>query len=143
MAKVTHNDLEPFILDIQELIDMPIQVVDEMLNAKATMIVKGQKAGIARNRLYVTKKLYNSIKASKPRNGSNGSRYLIVSPRGTHHKNKNGTKVSSSEVGAIFEFGTRYIKKRPWATEGNEAFSSAAFKAAYDVYDEYLKSKNL
>lgn len=142
MAKVSYNDFEPFILDIQELIDMPEDVLDKMLEAKADQTVKSQKAYITWYRIHKTGKLRKSITAGKPRKGSN-NRYLIISPRGTHHKNKNGTKVSNSELGAIFEFGTRYIKKRPWAADGNEEAADRAYRAAYDVYDEYLKSKNL
>lgn len=140
MAKVELNGFDEFAVDLAELARMPDSVLDDMLKAEAAVVVKAHKASISNFGLVDTGKLLNSIKFGTVKKSSDG-KYIIVSPSGTYPNRK--TRVA--EVAFINEYGApgRGIPARQWMKEANEACAEEATKAAYDVYDEYLKSKNL
>lgn len=140
MAKVALNGFDEFSVDLVELAKMPDSVLDDMLKAEAAVVVKAHKASISRFNLIRTGKLLNSIRSGRVKKSTVG-KYIIISPAGTYPNRK----TRAAEVAFINEYGApgRGIPARQWLKEANEACAEEATKAAYDVYDEYLKSKNL
>ena len=49
----------------------------------------------------------------------------------------------SSEIAFIGEYGTKKVRARPFMREAVEATAEQAEQAALQVYDRWLKSKNL
>ena len=72
--------------------------------------------------------------------GKDGQRSKYVYPRGINEKGER-----NAAVAFINEFGApqRGIQARPFIQTANELSADEAVKAAEDVYDKYLKSKNL
>ena len=142
--------------------------VEDMLDAGSKVVVEAQKRKILSLGLVDTGKLMKSIKAFPKVGGTkNGwKRYVLVYPSGKHgsrnrrtvtkayKQSKHGRTytyggdvktVTNSEVGFIQEFGApkKGIKAKQWMRKANEESADAMVKAEFEVYDRWLKSKNL
>ena len=147
-----------------EIAEIPENIVDEMLDAQAKVVVAAHKSSIISKGLHKSGLLASSIKSIKKRNG--GKRYVLVYPTGDHHKYSGrektgvyarsksgrtytyggGTKTATNnDVGFVHEFGSdgRNIKASQWMKEANERSAEETTQAAFRVYDNWLKSKNL
>lgn len=156
--------IDGMILSFEQLSAMPDEVVENILDAGAVVVVSAHKASIQAEGLIDTGVLKESIKAHKKRD--NGRRYVLVYPEGPHHKynRKEVTKtyanskhgraytvggdekaVTANEVGFIQEFGApkRHIRATQWMLKANEMSAGTMAAAEYAVYDDWLKSINL
>lgn len=167
--KVTLTGLDELRLSMQEVADMPQDVIDAMITAKSEVIFNAQiaeagKLGMyktstthgnrrntsATNRLpgqkrsYSTGALARSIRPGKIKSDKNGSRVLYVTPYGARTRGKRKiSRTRNAEIGFLNEYGTKTINARRWSERANNAAIDAASKAAAAVYDRWLKSKNL
>ena len=70
-----------------------------------------------------------------------GERVIYVSPTG---KRKRGnTETRNAEILFVNEFGKKGQSARPAVHDANEASAEATTRAEFEVYDRWLKSKNL
>lgn len=140
MAKVALNGFDEFSVDFTELAKLPDSVIDDMLKAGAEVVIKAHKASIKRFNLVDTGRLLQSINASTVKKNADG-KYIILSQAGKYP----GRKTRVAEAAFINEYGApiRGLPARPWMLAANEACAEEATKAEFNVYDEYLKSKNL
>lgn len=168
MARFNAEGIEGLELSMTDFIEIPDAVVEEMLDAGAEVAVRAQKSKIQSLGLVDTWKLRDSIQAHKKAGGTkNGwKRYVLIYPTGKHgtrnrkkvtkeyKRSKHGraytvggdTKdVTNSEVGFIHEFGApqRGIPAQQWMESANESCADAVAAAEFEVYNQYLKSKNL
>lgn len=168
MAKFNATGIDGLTLSMQEFAQIPDDVVEEMLAAGAKVVTKTQKEKIKQLGLVDSGKLMASIKAFSKVGKIRGEqkRYFLVYPAGKHgtrkrrlvtkqYKNsKHGRTytfggdvkaVTSAEVGFIHEFGApkRKIKASQWMRKANEECAEATTNAEFEVYDRWLKSKNL
>ncbi|MEG1491653.1 MAG: hypothetical protein RR394_05310 [Oscillospiraceae bacterium] len=168
MASCNTGEIEGLALSYEELAAIPDNVVEEMLNAEAKIVIAAHKKSIRTLGLYKSGILEGSIEAlNKSSREENGNRrYVTVYPMGTHHKYNGiqkrkvfsrskhntihvyggGTKTASSgEVGFIHEFGApgRNIKATNWMKKANDSCAGEAVAAAMSIYDAWLKSINL
>lgn len=168
MAKFNATGIEGLMLSFEEFSEIPDEVVEEMLDAASDVVVDAHKKKIQSVGLVDTGTLRDSIKAHKKAGGAkNGwKRYVLVYPTGKHgtynrqektkayKRSKHGRTytvggdvkdVTNSEVGFIHEFGApqRGISAKQWMRDANEECADDVENAELEVYDKYLKSKNL
>ena len=168
MARFNAQGIEGLELTLQELAELPDEVVEEMLDAAAEVTVRAHKKEIRTLGLVDTGKLAGSIKAVKKAGSAKNDfkRHVLVYPAGKHgtRKRKKVTKtyknsksgrtytvggdtkdVTNSEVGFIHEFGApkRGIPAKQWMRKANEKCAPEVEAAEFAVYDRYLKSINL
>lgn len=144
MPKVTFDGIDDLMLSMKEIADIPDDVKDEMLRAKAAVVVPEMKAraeamGIRQN-IPGGGRMIDSIKAGKPKSTKTG-RAVFVYPQGT--RTRGNTKTRNAEVAFVAEYGKKKVKPRPFMKEAVEASAEQAEKASLEVYDAFLKSKNL
>lgn len=144
MPKVTFDGIDDLMLSMKEIADIPDDVKDEMLRAKAAVVVPAMKAraeamGIRQN-IPDGGRMIDSIKAGKPKSTKTG-RAVFVYPQGT--RTRGNTKTRNAEVAFVAEYGKKKVKPRPFMKEAVEASAEQAEKASLEVYDAFLKSKNL
>lgn len=166
MANYSAKGIEKLQLSMQEFSEIPESVVQKMLISGGQVVVEAQKQKLRTFGLIRSGKLLNSLKVV-PKSGTvkNGwTGYVLVYPTGTHGTYRRRTvsrkrsntgriltitgdtrKTTNSEVGFIQEFGApkRGIKPKQWMRLANDESASAMVKAEFDVYDQWLKSKDL
>lgn len=156
MAEFSFKGLDEVRLSLKEVAELPDEVVDEILNAGADALVPAQrreaeklgKVGGYRNpgqkRDYSTGTTARSIKKGRVKLAKNGGRALYVAPTGSRTRGKKKPRATrNAEIAFVNEFGTRTIHARGFLAKANEASAAAVEKAEFDVYDKWLKSKNL
>lgn len=166
MAKFNAEGIEGLCLSMQEFAEIPDDVVEAILEAGGKVVVEAQKQKISSLGLVKTGKLLKSIEAFSKvgkKNSDWNRRYVLVYPYGKHgHRNrrkiykvsKRGRKysyggdvktVTNNDVGFIHEFGApkKGIKAKQWMRKANEESAEAMVKAEFEVYDQWLQSKNL
>lgn len=165
MSGISFDGLDELMLSMQEVAELPESVQDEMLNAQADVVAEAQRAeamklsamlypsthGNTRNtsatnhlpgqvRSFSTGETARSIKKGKPKT-KNGTRVIYVTPTGSRKRGKQ--RIRNAEIAFYNEYGTRTINARRFIWMANEKSAEAATEAAFNVYDKYLKSKNL
>ena len=139
----TVSGLDEFSLSLQELAALPDTVQDDMLEAGAEVVAKAQRDKVMAYGIYdreSTQHVAESIKPGKVK-VKKGRRVIYVSPTG---KRKRGnTETRNAEILFINEFGKRGQSARPAVRDANEACAEATTQAEFQVYDKWLKSKNL
>ena len=140
MAEFGVTGLDELMLSMQEIAQIPDDVVDEILNAQADVTVEAQKAagrqmGVEDTGITLQKLKKGRVKLRK------GQRVLYITPTGSRKRGK--TRTRNAEIAFINEFGKKGQKARPFIKLGNEKSAEAATAAGFRVYDRWLKSKNL
>lgn len=138
MATIDIGDLEALCMDMKELANIPISVIDEMLNAEADIIIEAQKKSAVSMGVQDTGLSISSIGKGKPSTTIDG-RVISVYPRGT--RTRNGITTRNGEIAFINEFGKRGQPARPFIATANEQNADKAIDAAEQVYNNYLKTK--
>ncbi len=140
MAKFSTDGLAEFSLSLQELAETSNEALDEMLSAEADVIEEAQRQKARAYGVYGTGGMIASITRGKVRRLPDG-RALSVYPQGSRRRGNTTTR--EAEIGFINEFGKMNQPARPFVRDANEGAMDEAVQAAADVYDNYLKSKNL
>lgn len=143
MAEFGCTGLDGLMLSFQEIMEIPEEVQDEILNAQADVVVEAQRRKIKAYGIYDGSSpvhVANSVKKGRVKL-KKGARVLYVTPTGTRTRGK--VKTRNAEIAFVNEFGRRDQKARPAIGDANEESAEAATQAAFRVYDEWLKSKNL
>lgn len=140
MAEFSFSGLGDLMLDMQAIAELPEDVQDEMLNAQADVVVKAQQEQAKVMGVEDTGLTLHSIKKGKVKL-KKGVRVIYVTPTGTRKRGKK--RVRNAEIAFVNEFGKEKQKARPFIRTANEKSAEATTQAAADVYDRFLKSKNL
>lgn len=139
----TVNGLDEFSLSLKEAAELPNAVQDDMLEAGAAVVAKAQRDKVMAYGIYdreSTQHVADSIKPGKVKL-KKGERVIYVSPTG---KRKRGnTETRNAEILFVNEFGKKGQSARPAVHDANEASAEATTRAEFEVYDRWLKSKNL
>lgn len=140
MAQMSVNGLDILMDDLMAAADIPDDVAEEMLDAAAEIVEDAQVYTGMKMGVYDSGETLRSITRGKMKRGRDGRRSKYVYPRGTNQKGER-----NATVAFVNEFGApqRGIQARPFILTANEAAADEATAAAADVYDKYLKSKNL
>lgn len=135
------SGLDELMLSMKEIEEIPEDVVDEMLNAQADVLIEAQKAegktmGVHRTGLTLSK-----IRKTKVKRTKGGGRAIYVYPHGSRKRGEKSTR--NAEIAFVNEFGKRGQRARPFIHTANERSAEKTTKAAFVIYDRWLKSKNL
>lgn len=132
--------LNELVLDMDELAELPDDVLSEMLYAGAEIVTEAHRSKVQSIGLVETGQLRDSISSSSKIKRTKNTRSVDIYPQGTREDG-----VRNAEVGFIYEYGApgRGIAARQWMRAANEQAEDAAGEAAEAVYDNYLRSKNL
>ena len=141
MAGFHYSGVDEVMLSMEEVAQIPPEVVDEMLNAQADVVVEAQRQAGRAMGVQDTGLTLRSIKKGKVKVKKDGTRVLYVTPSGTRKRGKK--RVRNAEIAFVNEFGTRDQKARPFVRTGNESSAAQATRAAMEVYDRWLRSKDL
>lgn len=164
MARFNCSGLDEFALSLQEIAEISDDVKEDMLSAGADVAVSALKESVSKYGIVDTGELRDSIKKFL-KHSKDGEPYYLVYPYGTRKKAKvkkmgreraygsNGVKrykpvkrkMSNNDVGFVHEFGAPYrgIPARPWMSTTVEASADEIAAAEFEVYDKWLKSKDL
>lgn len=142
MASLSVNGVDELMLSLQEIADIPDEVAAAMLDAEA-QVVEEYQIGAAKTMLagpYSTGQTAMSIRRGKMKKEKNGTRTVYVTPQGVNDKGER-----NATVAFVNEYGVprRGIHARPFIATANAAAADPAVAAAEQIYDEFLKSKNL
>ncbi len=166
MALLVMDGLEECVLFMDQLANIPDDVIYEMLAAEADVVIEAQKKEINSLGLVETAKMRDSIKADNKFGKTRGkgmAQYINVYPHGVHHtysgraktkaykRSKHGRtytyggsdkKANNAEVAFIHEFGapSRNIPAKQWMRKANEKAAPKAAEAAADVLQKYQDS---
>lgn len=143
MAEFSCNGLDGLMLSLQEIAEIPENVQDEMLHAGAEVVAKAQREKVRAYGIYdgsSPKHVADSIKPGKVKL-KKGQRIIYVSPTGSRRRGKTVTR--NSEILFVNEYGRRGQKARPAVRDANDASAEATTAAQAEVYDKYLRSKDL
>ncbi len=152
MAEINFKGLDEVTLSMQEVADLPDEVIDEMLNAGADVVARAQreealklgKLGGYRNDGqtidWSTGETARSIKKGKVKI-KDGKRILYVTPTGS--RSRGNTTVRNAEIAFLNEYGTKTIHARNFLYIANEKCAAETTAAQAAVYDKFLESKNL
>ena len=140
MAEIGFSGLDELMLSMEEISQIPDEVQDAMLNAQADVVTAAQKAKARAYGVQDTGLVISSIKKGKPKR-KKGVRVIYITPSGTRRRGKQ--MVRNAEIAFINEYGTKRQRARPFVRDANEASAEATTQAGFEVYDKWLKSKNL
>lgn len=140
MAEIGFSGLDELMLSMEEISEIPDEVQDAMLNAQADVVTAAQKAKARAYGVQDTGLVISSIKKGKPKR-KKGVRVIYITPSGTRRRGKQ--TVRNAEIAFINEYGDRRQRARPFIRDANEACAEATTQAGFEVYDKWLKSKNL
>lgn len=138
--KLSTEGLESLFDDLTAVMELPDSVVLDMLTAEGEVIAAAQTEEAKTMGVFDTGTTASSIIVEKKLKTSGQTRSLLVKPNGNR---TDGNKRRIAEVAFINEFGKAGQPARPFIGTANEKSADAAVEAAADVYDRYLKSKNL
>lgn len=140
MAKFEMDDLEALQLSFDQIAKLPDEVIEEMLNAEADIIVEAQKESARKYGVRDTGLEIESIGKTKVQQAKDG-KCIHVYPQGS--RTRNGITTRNAEIGFLAEFGKTGVPARPFIRDANEKAADQAVDDAYKIYDNYLKSKKL
>lgn len=138
MARLSVSGLDDLMLSMEEIASIPDDVAKEMLEAEAEIVEEAQIAYGMSMGVYRIGETLRSIRKGKMKRGKSGERLLYVSPQGTNDRGER-----NATVAFVNEFGKRGQPARPFIGTANETAATPAVEAAAEVYDEWLKSKDL
>lgn len=141
-------------LSISDILDIPEDVLDEMLSVGADIGKAALEQEIREKGLVDTGQFVKSLKKKKKANEF-GQPYYLVYPTGkrkadnarhTRHRKKRDTTPKSKYngvVGLVYEFGDsrRGIPATQWARAAMEKCADDVLAAELEVYDRYLFKK--
>lgn len=152
MARFSCNDLEGFILDMEEMAELSGDAVDAILSAGAEVVRKSHVDEINRTFDKHTAKLIGSPTVYlKTGTGKYGhavmERYALIYPEGEHHtyRAKGGGTGSArnADIGFVHEFGGHGNKPTNWMWNADERCAGEMADAEERAYDDWLKSHKL
>ena len=144
MATFTCNDIDGFVVSMDEMAKLPERVVKDILQNGADVIKEAHEKALRQTFTPRTGRLMGSPKVFMKRKGSGW--YALIYPEGQHHTYhaKKGSGVSTNaEVGFVHEFGGHGNAATAWMLTANEKSADATAQAEEQVYDEWLNSLNL
>lgn len=140
MAEISTSGLEELLSDMEAIAEIPDATILEMLSAEAGVIAEAQAAE-ARAMGVVDKGVTaRSITFDKKLKVTKDGKAIYVYPQGSR---SDGSRRRVAEVAFVNEFGKRGQPARPFINTANARKGDEAVKAAAEVYDNFLKSKNL
>ena len=137
---IVGRDVKSTVKLMDDLMDLPEQLQDEMLMAEAQVVYRAQKqvASINLDEMgFSTGTTAKSLTIGKPVGKRNRNIKLYF--KGTRGKGK--AKRKNALVAYYNEVGSKHVRSRMWIKQTNELCADEAVGAAAKVYDEWLRSR--
>lgn len=134
------RDVQSTVRLMEDLVELPVQVQDDMLLAEAQVVYREQhRAALSGldEMGYGTGATAASLTIGKPV-GSRG-RSVSLTFKGSRGTGK--ARRSNSTVAFFNEVGSRHVRSRMWIKQANERCADEAVSAAAKVYDEWLRQR--
>ena len=145
MATFTCNDIDGFVLNMNEFAQLPDSTISDMLEAGAKVVQKAHVRSIARNFSQRTGRLIGSPIIKMVSKGKHP--YALIYPQGTHHtypaRHGGSATARNADVGFVQEVGGHGNSAKAWMLTANEECADDTAKAEESVYDNFLKKLNL
>lgn len=165
MATFKSGGVSSLQFDMQQIEELPDEVIEEMLRKTGEIAEAAMRASIRKLGIVDTEQLLESITVTEPRRRKNGTYYVLVYPSGNRRdvyvnfklrkarikgRVKKGRrkgqliKMTNNDVGFVLEFGAprQHIRAYQWMRRANEASAADVERAQLAIYDEFLKSNN-
>ena len=153
MAEFTSFGLDELMLSLEEIAAIPEEVQDEILNAQADVTLAAQRDTVRAYGIYDEENhgrhVADSLKKSKVKiRRKDKVRVIYITPTGTRRrggKRRWSAPITTRNAEILFinEYGKKGQKARPAIRDANEKSANRATEAALEVYDRWLKSKDL
>ncbi len=144
MARLEVNGMDALLADYTELLRLPSEVVEGILNAEADVIVPAQRAEIQKRWKgpYSQGISAKSIKKTDVKIKKDGH-CIYIYPQGSRKRGRKS--IRNGEIAFINEYGVpgRGIASRPAIAAANAKAEKQAVEAGEKVYHAYLDSKKL
>lgn len=138
--------LDDLALSLSGIAEIPDDIQAEILNTQADDFiheVKNRGAGYGVGAKKGTGQLLKSIKKGKIRRLKTGLA-IYVQPTGSRKRGKKKvTKIKNTEVGFFVNYGSRHNRALPFWTDSVAMYEGKAEKKSREIFDNWLKSKNL
>lgn len=145
MATFSCNDIDGFVMNMNEFAQLSNDTITDMLEAGAKVVQKAHVRSIAKNFSQRTGRLIGSPSIKMMTRGKNP--YALIYPMGTHHtyhaRHGGSGTARNADVGFVHEFGGHGNAAKAWMLTANEECADDTAKAEEGVYDNYLKKLNL
>ena len=143
MARVEFSGIDELSLSLKEVAELPDEVIDAMLDARADVVVAAQRQAAERmlKGPYDPGETARSIKKGKPKL-RDSQRVLYVTPTGSRKRGK-AKAVRNAEIAYENEYGKKGVPARNFIRTANESCADAATAAEFEVYSRYLEKKGL
>ena len=143
MAEFYFSGVDELELSLKEIEELPDDIADEMLEAQADILIeeiqrRGEGYGV---KAPGSGKMLRSIKKGKAKRGKNGTRQIVVAPRGTRVRGK--MKITNAEIAFLNNYGTKNQQARPFWSDAEKTSEKTMETAAAEVHDRWLTSKGL
>lgn len=135
--------LDDLALSLSEIAEIPDDIQAQILNTQADDFVrevKNRGAGYGVGAKKGTGQLLKSIKKGKIRRLNNGLA-IYVQPTGSRKRGKIRTK--NTEIGFFVNYGSRHNRPLPFWSDSVAMYEGKAEKKSREIFDNWLKSKNL
>lgn len=143
MAKFDTSGLDSLMLDMAEIEMLDDSVLKRMLESGAEVLRKAHTAAIQKLFTGGTGKLSQAPTVIKSMKTSGNQRYMVIYPKGEHHRNKNGNVQQSQDIAFVHEYGGHGNTPTQWMRKANEEHIEEAVEAEFDVLDKWFKEHNL
>lgn len=132
MAKITFEGIDDTISLLDDLANMPDEIIDEMLIAGGEVAAEALRYSTLKEGVFDTGQVYDSITLGKPRKDKTIDVYF----KGT----RENSKVRNAEVAFVNEYGvpSKKIAPRQFIRKAQEDAAEPATEAATRIYDEYM-----
>lgn len=159
------GEIDKLMLSLEEIADLPDEVIDAMLEAGAEVAAREQRAEANKLGMYIgttndgnrrdtapgntlpgQKKSYSSgvlaksIRISKAKK-THGGKIITIYFSGSRQRGL--TETTNSEIAFLNEYGSRNINARNFIWTANKRSEEEVEAAQAAVYDRYLKEKGL
>lgn len=147
MARLSTNGIAELCADFTGLGDSAGELIEKMLNAEAAIVQEAQKKTAKSMGVYdesgrnIGGHMADSITVGSRVYKSADGAVQYVYPKGS--RRRKNSKSSNAEIAFVNEFGKQGQPPRPFIRTANEASAGNAVEAAAEVYDNFLRSKNL
>lgn len=148
MANLSFSGVDDLMLSLQEVAEIPDEVQNQMLNAGADVLIPEIKARGEGYGVRDSGDLLDSLTKSKIKKNQKVGRYISIyfkgsRVRGKDKKSGKPKRIKNSEIAFLNEYGTRHQPARPFVKDTIEMSAATVTKAQSEIYDEFLKSKDL
>ncbi len=136
MARIEISGLGETVLSMEKIANIPDNVMQEMLEAQADIVVEAQKrtASTMLQGPYYKGGVAGGVSKGKYKKNANGAEHQVVF-KGTQHGNR------IAEIAFVNEYGKKNQPARPFIKTANEESAGEATEAAAKILNDWQENQ--